>query len=147
VLCIAESKGTSEDENAIRKVLADSTEAFNRHEGNLTPAGYSDDFDAVIPTGVRIAGKPDLAEGFKTHLRNAREIETVQRIRFIGSDVAFVDGEFEFTGTDIKPYPKGLETVVLLKENGRWVITALRTMDSSSAHPATLTRLAFKVSD
>ena len=43
VLCIAESKGTTEDEIAIRKVLADSTEVINRHEGNLTPAAYSDD--------------------------------------------------------------------------------------------------------
>ena len=128
VLCIAESKGTSEDENAIRKVMSDATEAFNRHEGKLTPAGYSDDFDAVIANGVRVAGKPDLGEGFKTYLRNARKMETVQRIRFIRPDVAVVDGAFEFTGTDIKPDPKGLETVVLSKESGRWVMTALRTM-------------------
>ena len=50
VLCMAESKGTTKDEIAIRKVLAGSTEAFNRHEGKLTPDGYSNDFDAVIAT-------------------------------------------------------------------------------------------------
>jgi uncharacterized protein (TIGR02246 family) len=128
VVCAAESKGTAEDETAIRKVLADTTEAFNRHEGKLIPSAYSDDFDAVIANGVRVPGRPDLTEGFKTHLRNARKLGTVQRIRFVRHDVAVVDGPFEFIGTDIKPYPKGLATVVLSKENWRWVITALRTM-------------------
>ena len=127
-LCLAQSKGTAEEETAIRKVLADSTEAFNRHEGKLTPAAYSDEFDAVISNGVRVPGKPDLTEGFKTALKNARKIETIQRIRFIRPDVAIVDATFEFTGTEIKPYPKGLQTIVLTKEAGRWVITALRTM-------------------
>ena len=128
VLCLAESKETAEDENAIRKVLADEAEAFNRHEGNLIPAAYSEHFDAVISNGVRIPGKPDLTAGFKAHLRNAQKIQTVQRIRFVRPDVAIVDGTFEYTGTAIKPYPKGLQTVVLTKENGRWVMTAVRSM-------------------
>jgi hypothetical protein len=59
-LCPAESKGTAEDEIAIRKVLSDVTEAFNRHEGKLTPTAYSGDYDAVILNGVRIPGKPDM---------------------------------------------------------------------------------------
>jgi uncharacterized protein (TIGR02246 family) len=121
-------KGASEDELAIRKVLADATGAFNRHAANLTPDGYSDDFDAVNPAGVRIGGKPNLGEAFQTYLKNARRIENVQRIRFIRPDVALVDAEFEFTGTDIKPYPKGLEAIVLVKKDGRWVISALRMM-------------------
>jgi uncharacterized protein (TIGR02246 family) len=128
-------KGASEDELAIRKVLADSTGAFNRREANLMPDGYSPDFDAVNPVGVRIAGRPNLGEAFKTHLKNAHKIENVQRIRFIRPDVALVDAEFEFTGTDIKPYPKGFEAIVLVKNDGRWVITALRMMVPPASAP------------
>lgn len=128
VLCVAQPKGTAEDEIAIRKVLAEVTEAFNRHEGKLVPAAYSDDFDAVIANGARIPGKPDLTDGFKTHLKNARKIEKIERIRFIRPDVAVVDGTFEYTGTEIKPYPRGRQTIVLTKENRQWVMTALRTM-------------------
>jgi uncharacterized protein (TIGR02246 family) len=122
--------GASEDELAIRSVLARATAAFNRHSANLTPEGYSDDFDAVNPAGGRVAGKPDLGEAFKTYLKNARKTETVQRVRFIRPDVALVDAEYEFTGTDIRPDPKGFETIVLVKQNDRWVITALRMMVS-----------------
>src|SRR5262245_12691699 len=111
---VAALKGASEDELAIRTVLADSTGAFNRHEPNLTPDGYSDDFDAVTPAGVLVAGKPALGEAFKTHLKNARKTEKVQRIRFLRPDVALVDAEYEFTGTDIRPDPKGFETIVLV---------------------------------
>jgi uncharacterized protein (TIGR02246 family) len=120
--------GDGGDEAAIRKVLSDAITGFNRHEARLVPEAYSNNVDIVSPTGGRVEGRPDLGEAFKTFLKTARKIESVQRIRFIRPDVALVDAEFELTGTDLKPYPKGLETIVLVKENGRWMITALRTM-------------------
>jgi uncharacterized protein (TIGR02246 family) len=128
VLCLAATRGTPEDELAIRQVIADRAAAFNSHEANLNPMGFSDDFDVVIPPGPYFRGKPDLREQFSTVLRNARMIETVGRIRFIRPEVALADGTFEITGTEIKPYPKGLQTWVLVKENERWVITAIRQM-------------------
>ena len=130
VLCVAAEKGTPEDEVAIRQVIADWKAAFNRHEMNLdaVASGFSGDFDMVNPAGAYVKGKPDLREAFKTFLRNARKIETVDRIRFIRPDVALVDGSYEFTGTELKPYPKGVQTWVLTKENGRWLMTALRMM-------------------
>jgi uncharacterized protein (TIGR02246 family) len=128
--CVAAEKGTPQDEVAIRHVIADWKAAFNRHEMNTdaVASAFSDDFDMVNPTGAYVKGKPDLREAFKTFLRNARKIETVDRIRFIRPDVALADGSYEFTGTEIKPYPKRAQTWVLTKENGRWLMTALRMM-------------------
>ena len=130
VLCPAAEKGSPEDEVAIRQVIADWTAAFNRHEMNLdaVASAFSGDFDMVNPAGAYVKGKPDLREAFKTFLRNTRTFETVDRIRLIRPDVALVDGSYEFTGTELKPYPKGVQTWVLTKENGRWLITALRMM-------------------
>ena len=130
VLCVAAEKGTPEDEVAIRQVIADWKAAFNRHEMDLdtVATAFSDDFDMVNPAGAYTKGKPDLREAFKTFLKNARKIESVDRIRFIRPDVALVDGRYEFTGTGIKPYPKGVQTWVLTKEDGRWLMTALRMM-------------------
>ena len=130
VLCVAAEKGSPEDEVAIRQVIADWTGAFNRHEMNLdaVASGFSGDFDMVNPAGAYVKGKPDLREAFKTFLRNTRTFETVDRIRLIRPDVALVDGSYEFTGTEIRPYPKGFQTWVLTKENGRWLMTALRMM-------------------
>jgi uncharacterized protein (TIGR02246 family) len=130
VLGVAAEKGTPEDEVAIRQVIADWKAAFNRHEVNpdAIAFAFSGDFDMVNPAGAYVKGKPDLREAFKTFLKNARKVETVDRIRFIRPDVALVDGSYEFTGTELKPYPKGVQTWVLTKENGRWLMTALRMM-------------------
>ena len=125
--------GASEEELAIRNVLAAATAAFNRHAAKLTPDGYSDDFDVVNPAGGRVAGRPDLGDAFQTYLKNAHKAETLQRIRFIRPDVALVDAEYEFTGTEIRPDPKGFETILLVRNNGRWVITALRMMTPPAA--------------
>jgi len=127
IVAASAAAAAAEDETAIRRVLADSTAAFNRHAPNLTPEGYAEEFDVVSPAGERLTGKPNLGEAFKTFLKNAKKVETVQRIRYIRPDVALVDAEFEFTGVEVKP-SKGLETLVLVKVDGRWVITALRTM-------------------
>lgn len=130
VLVMAAASGlaaASEDESEIRKVLAASNEAFNRHVSNLTPEGYAVDFDVVNPVGTHLPGKPNLGEAFKTYLKNAKKTETVQRIRYIRPDVALVDTEFDFAGVEMKP-SKGLAAYVLAKEDGRWVIKALRSM-------------------
>ena len=117
----------TEDDAEIRKVLADSTAAFNRHAPNLTPEGYAEDFDIVNPNGERLPGRPNLGEAFKTYLKNAKKMEAVQRIRYIRPDVALVDAEFDFAGVEMKP-AKGQSTYVLAKEGGRWVIRAVRLM-------------------
>jgi uncharacterized protein (TIGR02246 family) len=128
MVCVAATKGTPEDELAIRKVLAENTAAFNQHKPDLNSQATTDDFDVVNPPGIYSSGKPDLRDAFRGAFRNARMVATVDRIRFIRPDVVLVDGTFEITGTEIKPAPKGLRTIVLVKDNGRWVITALRSM-------------------
>lgn len=135
LLPATKKQNAPEDEQAIRKVLADETAAWNRHEGSLNGA-FTQDFDVVIATGDYIAGKPNLQEAFSTILKNAHKIDAVDRIRFIRPDVALVDGRFEISGTDIQPYPKGLLSCVLVKENGRWAVTANRQMVPVVAPPA-----------
>jgi uncharacterized protein (TIGR02246 family) len=132
MLCAAGTKGSPEDESAIRKLLAEITAAFNQHRGDLISAASTDDFDLVNPPGTYSSGKPDLGDSFRGAFRNARVVATIQRIRFIRPDVALVDGTFEISGSEITPAPKGLRTFVLVKENGRWMITALRQMIPSA---------------
>jgi uncharacterized protein (TIGR02246 family) len=128
MMCAAATKGTPEDESAIRKVLAETTAAFNQHKPDLNGEATTEDFDVVNPPGTYSSGRPDLRDAFSGPFRNARVVAAVDRIRFIRPDVVLVDGTFEVTGTEIKPAPKGLRTFVLVKENGRWAITALRQM-------------------
>ena len=128
ILCVAATKGSPEDVSAIRRVIAENTAAFNQHKPDLNSEATTDDFDVVNPPGMYSSGIPDLRDAFRGAFRNAGMVATVDRMRFIRPDVVLVDGTFEITGTEIKPAPKGLRTIVLVKENGRWLITALRSM-------------------
>jgi uncharacterized protein (TIGR02246 family) len=128
MLCAAGIKGSPEDEAAIRKLLAGITAAFNQHRGDLISAASTDDFDMVNPPGTYSSGKPDFRDAFRGAFRNATVVAAIERIRFIRPDVALVDGTFDISGSEITPAPKGLRTFVLVKENGRWMITALRQM-------------------
>lgn len=135
IACIADTQGAPEDEAAIRKIVAESAAAFNRHEPALginLKAITTKDFDVVIPPGEYGKAGPELdartEKDRKGVFRNARIESTVTRIRFIRPDVAIVDGTFMITASDVKPDPKGLDTFVMVKEGGVWRATALRRM-------------------
>lgn len=131
-------QNATEDEQVIRKLIADETIAWNRHEANLTPEALAEDSDIVLPTGQYFKGKPHLGKAFDTFLKNAHKTTCVDRIRFVRPDVALVDGQFEISGADIQPYPKGLQTWVMVKENQRWKVTANREMiPVAAASPST----------
>lgn len=127
-LCAIAQKNVTDDEQAIRKVIADEIIAWNRHEANLTPEALADYYDIVVPTGQYFRGRPHLEEAFKTFLMHAHKVVSVDRIRFIRPDVVLVDGKFEISGSEIQPYPKGLQTWVMVKENQHWVLIANREM-------------------
>jgi hypothetical protein len=61
-------------------------------------------------------------------MKDARDSVTVERVRFLRPDVALVDGTFHITGSTLPGEPRGLQTVVLVKEQGRWLAAAIRRM-------------------
>lgn len=133
MLCLADVKGSADDESAIRKVIEQSSAGWNRR--TLVPgadATTTRDFDVVVPPGDYLKAGPEMEAAvrrdFQTIFKNARESSEIQRIRFIRPDVAIVDGRFEIAGTEIKPEPNGFQTLILVKDNGRWLITAMRRM-------------------
>ena len=105
MVCAAGTKGSPEDESAIRKLLAENTAAFNQHRGGVLTETSTEDFDVVNPPGTYSSGKPDLRDVFRGVFRNASMVATIERIRFIRPDVALVDGRFEISGSEITPAP------------------------------------------
>jgi uncharacterized protein (TIGR02246 family) len=140
MLCAAATKGTPQDEQAIRKVIAEMELSWNRHDAKAVVALATEDFDLVVPPGNYTGGRAEneigLERSFSAVFKNARDTVTIDRVRFIRPDVALIDGTFEITGSEIPGPPlKGLQTLVLVKEDGRWMITALRRMVPVAAPP------------
>ena len=125
------------NDDAIRKLYADFTAAWNAHDAAKLASFYTIDGDTVEPDGVTAKGREEVEKHFATeHGAAFKDTElklTVDSVWFISADVALVDGTYAVVGAvdpNGQPLPprKGLLTSVLLKEHGAWHVAASRSM-------------------
>jgi uncharacterized protein (TIGR02246 family) len=125
--------GRGEDEEAIRKLVRDMTDGFNRHDARAATAMYTADADLVTVRGERFRGAAELERGlasiFETRARSATLTTQALTIRFIRPDVALVHVTNELGGlvaTDGQHVPahEELSVRVFVKEGGAWRVAA-----------------------
>ncbi len=123
--------GHHEDEEAIKRVIMDMTDAFNRHEPDASL--FTNDADFVNVNGIWLRGGAEIEQGrkarFETVLKEARIRLLDIRIRFIRPDVAIAHVTNETSGMVLPggqklPVQQELNIRVLTKENGRWLVAA-----------------------
>jgi uncharacterized protein (TIGR02246 family) len=119
------------DEEAIKKVIVEMTDAFNRHEPDTSL--FTQDADFVNVNGTWLKGRAEIEQGrkvrFETVLKEARIRLLSIRVRFIRPDVAIVHVTNESRGMVLPsrarvPAQQELKIRVLTKEDGRWVVAA-----------------------
>jgi uncharacterized protein (TIGR02246 family) len=126
-----------DDETAIKRVIATYDEYWNRHEFARTAELRTDDSENVNVLGLRET-RADIAKGgppyYQQLFGNSTLHNTVISIKFIKSDVAAVDSSWEMTGmkcpdgSDVS-YRKGLMSLVMTKDRGRWLIAVFHNLD------------------
>jgi uncharacterized protein (TIGR02246 family) len=124
------SSDRSADEAAIRALEAAYDDAWNRGDAKALVSSLSDDAIVVNPRGQVANGKAEFERVISTLLagefKGTKHESTISRIHFPASDVAVVDGE----AAVIPPPPAERITVkftdVLIRQNGRWLITDVR---------------------
>ena len=93
---------TTQDEAAIRKVIAATTEMFNRHDAKGFGQYYTPDADLVTVRGEVMKGTAEIEAGlnriFLTRAGGAALREVDASIRFLGSDVALAHVTNELSG-------------------------------------------------
>lgn len=122
-----QTQGRSEDEEAIKQVVIESIETFNRHEPP-SPDSFTPDADFVNVYGMWRRGPAEIQsrqdERMKTILKDAKITRIELRIRFIKPDVALVHRLQEMTGMrddndQIMPPHQEMGMRVLVKEQGQ----------------------------
>lgn len=122
----------AKDEQAIQKVADDFIGAWNRHDMKAFSNLYTEDADVVVITGKHLKGRDEI---FKYHddlhkgvFKDRRGSATLKDLRFIRPDVAIGHVAFEgastLTSGDERGKTTALATVVLAKQQGRWLVTA-----------------------
>ena len=126
------------DEELIKKVLTDFTDAWNEHDAKAFAIIFSADADFTNVAGKSARGRNEIEKhhepGFKTKWANSHQKITQSKTRFIKPDVAAVDAWWELTGikgTEGQDMPprKGLLNFIMTKDDGKWLITVMHNMD------------------
>jgi uncharacterized protein (TIGR02246 family) len=127
----------SADVAAIRQVNADLDLAWNRRDPAALGELFLDHVDFQWHTGELLQERSQIEQYFGTVVfkqmpPDFRHKTTIQRLRFLGPDVAIGDGTIvvarEGAAENEKPYFHVLFTCVGQKSDGRWRIAAVRLM-------------------
>ena len=128
-------QGTPADEAAIRKAMDQFPPAWAKGDAKSLAALYTTDADYVSSTGLMAKGRAEIEKAYVTQFSGVYKGTTLKNattnVRFLTPDIAIINGTFEVTGLrgpDGKEAPprKGINTSILVKQNGQWLITALR---------------------
>jgi uncharacterized protein (TIGR02246 family) len=141
----SEDKGTNygnDDESAVRNVLAEYQISWNDHDMAAFGRLFTEDCDYVNIAGVHWKGVQEIvqreAELFQNSLKTAVRTLTGAEVRFSTPDVALVHTTWDVTGSnrptrEAVPVLKEITTMVMVKTNGKWLITAFQNTESGGS--------------
>lgn len=136
--------GNGGDEHAIRAVVDQFMNAWNRHDAKAFAAVFSKDADFTNWRGGGASGRAKIEEYhapvFATIFRKSHQEYTDIKIRLIRADVAAVDVHWKMTGAldrqgNPRPDRNGLLSLVMAKNSGRWEIVVMHNLDISALPP------------
>jgi uncharacterized protein (TIGR02246 family) len=142
------AQGSAADDAAIRKATEQFSPAWAKGDSKSLGALYTMDADYVSSTGLVAKGRAEIEKAYAAQFAGVYKGTSlkndVTNVRFLKPDIAIVNGTFEVTGLhgpDGKEMPsrKGISTSIVVKQNGQWLITALRAW-IPPAPPARSTR-------
>jgi uncharacterized protein (TIGR02246 family) len=126
----AQSADGAADEAAIRGVIQAFLDTRERNDAAALAALMTADVDQRQTSGNLRSGRDAVVSGSLATQQSTggRRTITVDSIRFLGSDVALVDGRYDSVGRGDGTDRRMLTTMVLRREGGAWKIAAIRNM-------------------
>ena len=119
-------QGQAEDEAAIRRVVADFVDAWNRHDPRAKVKDFAEDIDHISVRGRWQQSRAELEQTYLDYHAGIWQDVTyhpvVEKVRFLRPDVAvaIVQGTFRSaSATDT-----ARATWIMSKEDGRWLCRA-----------------------
>ena len=104
------------------------TRAQNNEQELL--ALLTEDVDQLTTSGLLRSGRNGVSSGALASSQNnsGRRSITVETIRFIRTDVAIVSGRYDIVDRNTSPDSHYLTSIVVVMEDQRWLISAIRNM-------------------
>jgi uncharacterized protein (TIGR02246 family) len=140
---IAVAGPTFEDQSAIRTIIEQETEAWNRGDAKAYSVRFAQDGGFTNILGMVFYGRQPFEdrheEIFTTFYKGSRLKQSIRKLRFVTQDVAVVDIDTELTGfaglpPTVRAWPDGVLRTrlqqVLVKREGIWWIEAYHNVEA-----------------
>ena len=133
----------ADDENAIRALEARQPEAWNKHDAKAYATLFTEKGDCVNVVGWWWKGRAEiekkLTDAYVYVFKESALTITNVDIRFLTPDVAVAHVQWTMTGartpSGIPTPQQGLQTHVLQKQDGQWLIAAFQNTNSVPEMP------------
>jgi uncharacterized protein (TIGR02246 family) len=126
----------TDDERAIRDRLVGFSPIWEKADINAFERLLTEDAEWVTRTGTYLKGRPDVvahhARMLTDTFKGSRVVWTPLNVRLLRPDVAVAHVAAQLTVPDGTQRPSGMVTVVLVKRDIKWLITAVQNTDRSS---------------
>ncbi len=129
----------AEDEAAIRGLINQVQEGWNKGDGAAFAAPFADDADYVVVDGRHAKSRQAIAGGhqqiFDTIYKGSRNTATVLGVRFLREDVAIAHITWHLVvppGGAIRE-GRAFNTMVLTRDDDRWRISAFQNTPIASS--------------
>jgi len=132
------------DEAAIRKLVAQQEETWNSHDAKGYAGLFTEDGDCVNVVGWWWKGRGDiekkLTDAFAfVFAESALKIAEID-VRFVSPELAIAHARWTMTGARVPtggapPPQQGIQTHVLQKSGGKWLIAAFQNTNSIPETP------------
>ena len=137
------SRAQSPDENAIRDVETRQQTAWNNHDAREYAKLFPDDGDVVNVVGWwwkgRVEIEKKLTDAFAWVFRDSTLTITEVEVRFLTPQIAVAHVRWTMAGAKTPPNipepRQGIQTQVLEKRAGKWLITALQNTNGIPETP------------
>ena|SRR5690348_15186527 len=131
------------DAAAVRTVVLQQADAWNRHDAAAYSALFTPDCDVVNIVGwwwkSRAEMQAKLVRAFSSAFRDSRLTFTDVRVKFLARDIAVAHARWTMTGEKMPPGmpppDQGIQTLVLVQRDGRWQIAVFQNTVSKPERP------------
>jgi uncharacterized protein (TIGR02246 family) len=140
---IARCDSTPAETSAIRELEKQQQDAWNRHDAKGYASLFAEDGDCVNVVGWWWKGRAEieikLTAAYAFVFRESVLTITEVDVRLTGPEVAIAHVRWSMVGAKTPPnYPKvqqGIQTQLLQKQNGRWLIAAFQNTNAMPETP------------
>jgi uncharacterized protein (TIGR02246 family) len=135
---------SKKSEEAIRRVVEEHAEAWDRHDMTAYAALFTEDADLVNIRGGWWQGHAQIQEHMsalhKTVFRESRIVPSEVAVRFLHETIAIVHVHWELTGVldlDGQKLPQALNTLTtwtVMQSGNTWLIAAFQNTEIAPSH-------------